>query len=144
VTAASAPATPDVERELVFDMLRRGLPFAPVVLLASALAWGANGAWSSIVAIGVVTVNLVLSALALAWAARTSPTALMATALGGFIARMGLVTLVVVLVRHQPWIDLTALAVTILVTHLGLLFWEMRYVGASLAFPGLKPPQTGA
>ena len=26
-----------------------------------------------------------------------------------------------------------------LVTHLGLLFWELRYVSASLAFPGLKP-----
>ena len=26
-----------------------------------------------------------------------------------------------------------------IVTHLGLLFWETRYVSASLAFPGLKP-----
>jgi hypothetical protein len=72
----------------------------------------------------------------------------MATALGGFLARMMLVTLVVVAVRHQPWIDLPALAITILATHLGLLFWELRYVGATLAFPGVKPgtkpPQTGA
>ena len=30
-------------------------------------------------------------------------------------------------------------AILILVTHLGLLFWELRYVSASLAFPGLKP-----
>jgi hypothetical protein len=29
--------------------------------------------------------------------------------------------------------------VTLLVTHLGLLFWELRYVSASLAFPALKP-----
>ena len=115
-----------------------------VVLLASAAIWGSKGAWSALVAIAVVTVNLVLSALALAWAARTSPTALMATALGGFLVRMGLVTLVVVAVRHQPWIDLPALAIAILATHLGLLFWEMRYVGATLAFPGVKPPQTGA
>jgi hypothetical protein len=28
---------------------------------------------------------------------------------------------------------------TIIVTHLGLLVWEMRFVAASLAFPGLKP-----
>ena len=34
---------------------------------------------------------------------------------------------------------MTALAILILVTHLGLLFWELRYVSASLAFPGLKP-----
>ena len=63
----------------------------------------------------------------------------MATAFGGFAVRMGLVVLVVALVRDEPWIDLTALAVGVLVTHLGLLFWELRYVSASLAYPGLKP-----
>jgi len=34
---------------------------------------------------------------------------------------------------------LIPLAVAILVTHLGLLFWETRYVSATLAYPGLKP-----
>jgi hypothetical protein len=53
--------------------------------------------------------------------------------------RMGLVTVVMLLVRNQPWIDLVALGVTVLVTHLGLLFWELRYVSATLAFPALKP-----
>jgi hypothetical protein len=28
---------------------------------------------------------------------------------------------------------------TIVITHVGLLFWEMRYISLSLAFPGLKP-----
>ena len=31
------------------------------------------------------------------------------------------------------------LGITIIVTHLGLLFWEMKYISASLAFPALKP-----
>jgi hypothetical protein len=43
------------------------------------------------------------------------------------------------LVKDQPWIDLTALGVTVLVTHLGLLAWELRYVSATLAYPALKP-----
>ncbi len=85
-------------------------------------------------------VNLVLAALALSWAAKVSLTAIMAVALGGFAVRMGLVTAVLFAVRDATWIDLTALGVTVLVTHLGLLFWELRYVSASLAFPGLKPP----
>jgi hypothetical protein len=34
---------------------------------------------------------------------------------------------------------LVPLGITIIVTHLGLLFWEMKFVSASLAFPGLKP-----
>ena len=33
------------------------------------------------------------------------------------------------------------LGVTILVTQLGLLWWETRHVSLSLAYPGLKPPQ---
>jgi len=32
-----------------------------------------------------------------------------------------------------------SLGATIIVTHLGLLFWEMKYVAISLAHPGLKP-----
>jgi multidrug efflux pump subunit AcrB len=31
------------------------------------------------------------------------------------------------------------LGVTIIGAHLGLLFWEMKFISASLAFPALKP-----
>ncbi|MDA0372102.1 MAG: ATP synthase subunit I, partial [Actinobacteria bacterium] len=57
----------------------------------------------------------------------------------GYLARLGLIFLAVILVRDASWISLTALGLTIIVTHLGLLVWEMRYVAASLAFPALKP-----
>ena len=93
-------------------------------------------AWT---AIAVVTLNLVIAALALSWAAKISLTAIMAVALGGFALRMGLVVAVLFGVRDASWVNMTALAILILVTHLGLLFWELRYVSASLAFPGLKP-----
>ncbi len=137
--AAPVPDAPPVERELAFDMVRRGLWVAPVLVLLGALVWGGDGVWSALVAIAVVLVNLALSAIALSWAARVSLTMIMVVALVGFAVRMGLVTLVVYLVRDEPWVDLTALAVGVLVTHLGLLFWELRYVSASLAYPGLKP-----
>ncbi|MGH9113103.1 MAG: ATP synthase subunit I [Acidimicrobiales bacterium] len=136
---APAPDAPPVERELAFDMLKRGVWLAPVVVIAATLIWGRDGAASAAVAIAVVLVNLVLAAISLSWAARRSLTLLMAVALGGFVVRMALVTVVMVLVKDEPWIDLVALGVTVLVTHLGLLFWELRYVSASLAFPALKP-----
>ena len=143
VTAADlrepAPAAPAVEREIAFDMLKRGIWFTPAILLAATAIWGSDGAASAAVAIAVVLVNLVLAAVSLSWAARRSLTLVMAVALGGFAVRMGLVTLVLLLVKDESWIDLTALGVTVLVTHLGLLFWELRYVSASLAFPALKP-----
>jgi hypothetical protein len=136
---APVPPAPEVERELAFDMLKRGVWLAPVVLLLASLVWGAEGATSALLAIALVSINLVLAALALSWAAKVSLTAIMAVSLGGFAVRMGLVTAVLFAVRDADWVDLTALGVTVLVTHLGLLFWELRYVSASLAFPGLKP-----
>jgi hypothetical protein len=137
--SAPVPGAPAVERDLAFDMAKRGLWVAPAVLIAAALVWGTEGAASALVAMAVVLVNLVLAAVSLSWAARRSLTLLMAVALGGFLVRMGLVTVVMLAVRDQPWIDLVALGVTVLVTHLGLLFWELRYVSASLAYPALKP-----
>lgn len=136
---AAVPDAPPVERALVFDMLRRGSWLAPLVIAASALLWGGAGAASAAVAVALVFLNLVLAAVALSWAARRSLTMIMAVALGGFVVRMGLVVVVMLLVKDAAWIDLVALGVTVLVTHLGLLFWELRYVSASLAFPALKP-----
>jgi hypothetical protein len=136
---APVPPAPEVERELAFDMLKRGVWFAPAIFLLATIIWGAQGASSAAVAIALVVVNLLLAAFALSWAAKVSLTAIMAVSLGGFAVRMGLVTAVLFAVRDASWIHMTALGITVIVTHLGLLFWELRYVSASLAFPGLKP-----
>jgi len=129
----------NVETELATDMVRRALPIAPIVVLVALIAGGSHGAWSALLAVAVVAANFLLAAGSLSWAARVSPVALMATALGGFLVRMALLTAVILAVRHTSWINLSVFAITILATHLGLLFWEMKYVGASLAFPGVKP-----
>ena len=138
---ATAPVqdVPAVETQIAGDMVKRVIPVAPVIVLVAGLLGGANGAWSALLAVAVVAANFLLAAVSLSWAARISPVALMATAMVGFLVRMGLVTAVILVVRHTSWINLSALAITILATHLGLLFWEMKYVGASLAFPGVKP-----
>ena len=136
---ATATATPDVETELVVDMLKRAVPAVPVVIIVAALFAGSSGALSALLAVAVVAGNFALAAVSLSWAARISPVTLMATAFGGFAARMGIVTVVILAVRHTSWIHLSVFAITILATHLGLLFWESKYVGASLAFPGVKP-----
>ncbi|HEX4818661.1 MAG TPA: ATP synthase subunit I [Acidimicrobiales bacterium] len=138
-TDASAAMTPDVETAIATDMVKRALPIAPAIVLVAAIAAGSNGAWTALLAVAIVIVNFLLAAVSLSWAARTSPVTLMAMSLGGFLVRMGLVTAVVLAVRHASWINLSVLAITILVTQLGLLFWETKYVGASLAFPGVKP-----
>ena len=132
-------STPDVETAIAADMVKRAIPIAPAIVLVALLAASSKGAWSALLAVAIVVANFLLAAVSLSWAARTSPVTLMATSLGGFLVRMGLVTAVVLAVRHASWINLSVLAITILVTQLGLLFWETKYVGASLAFPGVKP-----
>ena len=80
-----------------------------------------------------------LAAALLSWTARISLGLMMGAALFGYLLRLGLVFLAVWLVVDQPWVDVVPLGLTLIITHLGLLAWELRYVSASLAFPGLKP-----
>jgi hypothetical protein len=142
--AMTTTTTVAPERQLAIDMVRRGLPVLPVLVVVAALGWGVHGALSSAYAIVLVVVNLLLSAAALAWAARISPPAIMATAMGGFLVRMALIVLAVQAVKGQAWVEVVPLGITIVVTHLGLLIMESRHVSASLAYPALKPPRTGA
>ena len=140
---AQGLTTPAPERAVAFDMVRRGLPVAPVLLVLGLVGWGVDGALSAAFGVALVLANLVLSAVALDRAARVSPTVLMAVALGGFLVRMTVMVLAVAAVKGQSWVEVVPLGITVVVTHLGLLLWESRYVSASLAFPALKPTRTG-
>jgi len=130
---------PAPEPVLVRDMARRGLAFAPLALAACAAGWGVDGAASAGYAIAIVLANFVLAAWMLSTAARISYGLLMGAALFGFLLRLGLVSAAVLLVKDAAWVEPVALGLTLVVAHLGLLFWELRYVSISLAHPGLKP-----
>jgi hypothetical protein len=134
---------PAPEVQVARDMVKRAAWIAPVLLVVCGALWGVNGVLSSAYGVAIVVVNLVLSALLLAGTARISLALMMAAALFGYLVRLGLIFLAVLLVRDASWTSLPALGTTLIVTHLGLLFWEIRYVSASLAFPGLKPPRVG-
>ena len=135
---------PAVERQVAFDMVKRAVLVAPALLLVAGLIWGMNGVASSAFAIGLVMLNFVLAAGIMAWAARISLAVLMGSVLFGYIARLALITVAVLLVHNQSWVAIVPLGLTIIVTHLGLLIWETKYVSASLAYPGLKPSKKGS
>ena len=63
---------PAVEKAVAFDMVKRSLPFIPLVLLVANVLSGWNGTWSAGYAIVLVLANFVLSALLLSWGARIS------------------------------------------------------------------------
>jgi hypothetical protein len=132
---------PAPERDIARDIAKRGLLVAPVLIGIGAL-WGWQGAASAAYAIVLVIVNFVLSAALITWTARISIGLMMGAVLFGYLIRLALIFLAVWLVKDAPWVELVPLGLTIIVTHLGLLVWELRYVSASLAFPGLKPTPT--
>jgi hypothetical protein len=128
-----------VEIQVTADMVKRGLVVAPVVIAICALIWGAAGAWSASFAIGLVLVNFAVSAALISFTAKISLGLMMGATLFGYLIRLGLIMLAVLLVKDAGWISLPALGATIIVTHLGLLLWELKYVAISRAHPGLKP-----
>lgn len=129
---------PSPEQAIALDIVKRAIPVAPIFVIVGALGWGFGGAVSAAYGMAIVLLNLVLSAGMLAYAARISVALIMGAALFGFMARLGLIFLAVLLVKDASWMELVPLGLTIIVTHLGLLAWEARYVSLSLASPGLK------
>jgi len=129
----------DPEVSISRDMVRRGLLVSPVIAAFSAVFWGGDGALSSLFALGIVLANFLVAAGSLAVTARISLGLMMGAALFGYLIRLGLIFVAVYLVRDASWVSLPALGGTLIVTHLGLLGWELKYIAASLAYPGLKP-----
>ena len=130
---------PSPAMEVAVDLLRRSVIWAPMAVLISAAVWGTDGAISAAFALGLVMGNFLLSAYLLQVGGRISIAVMAGAALFGYIIRLGLILLAVLLVKDQAWLDPVALGVVLIVTHLGLLFWELRYVSGSMAFPGVKP-----
>lgn len=133
-------AAPEVE--ISRDMIRRGLMVAPVLIAICGVIWGMDGVWSSAYGVAIVLVNFGIAAGLIAFTARISLGLMMGAILFGYLIRLGLVLLAFVLVKDVGWMSRPALGLTVIVTHLGLLVWELKYVAASLAFPGLKPSRS--
>jgi hypothetical protein len=136
---AEEAVAPLVEREVALDIVKHGLMVAPLVVAACGLIRGWDGAASAAIALGIVLVNFTAAAAIMTRAAKSGPTAIGAAALGGYVLRLAVILVALVVLRHQPWIDLPTLGFVIVGTHLGLLVWEMKYVSLTLAAPGLKP-----
>jgi hypothetical protein len=127
------------EIQVSLDILKRAIYVAPVVVGVCAIFAGLDGVFGALYGLALVLVNFLLAAALVSATARISLGLMMGAVLFGYLVRLGLIFLAVILVRDASWISLTALGLTIIVSHLGLLVWEMRFVAASLAYPGLKP-----
>ena len=127
------------ESDIARHLARRAVLVAPVFLLVGVLGWGLDGLLSSALALVLVAVNFRLGAAIITRAAQISINALYGAVLGGYVVRLALMTAVVLIVKAAGLLATVPFAITLLVTHLGLLAWESRHVAMTLAAPGLKP-----
>lgn len=130
---------PPVERQIAFDLARRGVWVAPAVVLVAAVVRGADGAAGAALALGIVLANFVTAALVVGWAARHSPKVVGGVAVGGYVVRLGVIFVALLLLRDASFVDFPTLGITLVAAHLGLLAWESRYVSMTLGAPGLRP-----
>jgi hypothetical protein len=120
-------------------MAKRALWAAPVALVVGGAVWGVDGAISVAYALAIVLLNFALAAISTSYAARISDALLMGAAMFGFFIRLAVLFGAFWVAKDASWMKVVPFGITVVVAHLGLLLWEMRYVSATLAFPGLKP-----
>jgi hypothetical protein len=125
--------------EVAVDMARRGVIAVLVFAGLGWFFWGTDGGISVLYAGAVVLVNFLLAGVLLGWGGRVSFAMMAGAAMFGFFLRLGLIFAAVLLVKDTGWFEPVPIGITLVVAHLGLLLWELRYVSGSLAYPGLKP-----
>jgi ATP synthase protein I len=116
--------------------LRRVLPLAPIALfiafILGGLIGGSDTAWSAAIAVVIVFLNFVAAALSVAWAARISPSILFAVAMGGFVIRLFVYTIALVLLNTLGWFSPLAFALTLVPTVIALLVVEAKTLSGRL------------
>jgi len=141
--SSPAPVAPPpidrIESRIAHDIARHGLYVAPIAMLGVGLWRGVDAAAAVALAFAIVIGNFVLSAAILGWTARRHPELLVGVALFSFLGRLILITVIGVGIKELDVVDWPVFCITLVVSYLGLLFWELRSISVSLASPGLKP-----
>jgi hypothetical protein len=108
------------------------VPAVAVAAGAGAAVAGAGAAWSAGIAIVVVAVNFVVHAGSMAWAARTSPVLLMAVGLGGYVVRVAVFTVLLLLLDRFPSFSPIAFVAAFAPATIALLVVEMRLLAGRM------------
>ena len=103
MTGAANPYTtrlegPAPEVTVSKDMVRRGLIVAPVLIAICGVIWGLDGAWSSAYGIVLILVNFAMAAGIIGVTARINLGLMMGAVMFGYLLRLGLIMLAVLLV----------------------------------------------
>lgn len=137
--AAPPPSTERIESTIAVDLAKKAGILAPIVILGLGIWLGADAALGAALALAIVVVNFLGSAALLGWTARRAPHALGGVAMLSFLGRLVIITVLGAGIKALDIVDFKVFCITLIASYLGLLFWEMRSISLTLAYPGLKP-----
>ena len=118
------PGPADIEAKIALATARRTMWVAPPIILIAALWRGGDGAIAAALGVAIVAGNFVLAGYLLSKAAAISLKLYHAAALGGFLLRLMLIMLVMLLIAQVVDVDRLAMGISAVVSYLVLLSWE--------------------
>jgi hypothetical protein len=117
---------PEPEHALIRRVSPFAVPAAAVAFAGGALLGGASAGWSSAIAVAIVYLNFVANALSIAWAASISPTLVSIVALAGYVVRLIVYTIALVLLNQLSWFSPVAFALALVPAVVALLVYEAK------------------
>lgn len=114
----------NVEVEIAKHTVRRAVIVGPVLVLVFGLWRGGGGAVAAAIGVLIVVGNFLLAGGILSVAARVSLGFYHAAALFGFVLRLALIAVTMLVVARLTDVDRLAMGVTVVAAYLVLLGWE--------------------
>jgi hypothetical protein len=108
----------------------------PALALAVGIGWGFGGsdaAWSSALGVVLVFANLNAYGWSLAAAARISPTVYYAVAMGGYVVRLAIVVILLILLDRLAFFSPLAFALAVVPATIFVLVYELRMLSGPFA-----------
>jgi hypothetical protein len=123
---------PEPERALIRRVSPFAVPAAVLAYVVGALFGGADAGWSAVIAIAIVYLNFVANALSISWAAGVSPTLVSIVALGGYVVRLIIYTVALVLLNQLTWFSPVAFVLALIPAIVGLLIFEAKLLSGRM------------
>ena len=125
-------AVAEPERELIRRISPFALPAAGLALALGTLLGGTEAGWSAAIGIAVVTANFLAHGTSVAWAAGISPVVLYAVGMGGFVVRLVVVAVAMLLLRRLEWFSVVAFIAALVPGTVALLVVEMKLLAGRM------------
>ncbi len=115
---------PAIEAQMAWHTVRRSVFVGPPLVLLLWLVRGGSGAWAAAFGVVLIALNFLASGWLLSVSTRISLAFYHAAALFGFVLRLGLLTLTVLVVTRYVDLDRLAFGISAVVAYLVLITWE--------------------